>query len=92
MSKTIVFTPVFVEFVPDQLEDGKLYISKEYGTAIHLCACGCGNKTVTPIRGVDSWAMRENGDKISISPSIGNWHFPCRSHYFITDNEVRWAP
>jgi len=28
---------------------------------------------------------------VSLAPSIGNWSFPCNSHYWITGNEVRWA-
>lgn len=41
--------PEFVEFVPKELEDGVLYISIPYSTAVHKCACGCGTKTTTPI-------------------------------------------
>ena len=32
--------PEFVEFIPEQLEDGVLYISQRYGTAMHRCCCG----------------------------------------------------
>jgi hypothetical protein len=28
---------------------------------------------------------------VSLDPSIGNWSFPCRSHYWIRNNKVRWA-
>ena len=31
-------TPVFVETVPEELEEGVLYISIRYGTAAHKCA------------------------------------------------------
>lgn len=44
--KTTELTPVFIELIPDVLEQGKLYVSKKYGCSIHLCACGCGEKTV----------------------------------------------
>ena len=27
----------------------------------------------------------------SLNPSIGNWNFPCKSHYFITKNKIRNA-
>jgi hypothetical protein len=37
----------FVEYVPRELEDDVLYISIRYRTAVHRCACGCGNKVVT---------------------------------------------
>jgi len=28
---------------------------------------------------------------VTLDPSIGNWSFPCRSHYRIRNNRVRWA-
>ena len=42
--------PVYVETVPETLEEGKIYISEKYGTAVHLCACGCGLHTVTGLK------------------------------------------
>jgi hypothetical protein len=33
-----------------------------------------------------------DGKTISLDPSIGNWSFPCQSHYWITSSEVRWVP
>ncbi len=80
----------FVEFMPDQLEHGVLYISVSYNTATHLCACGCGREVITPFSPVD-WSMTYNGRTVSLRPSIGNWNFPCKSHYFITDGQVIWA-
>jgi hypothetical protein len=79
----------FVELMPKEIEDGVLYISMEYATAIHLCACGCGNKVVTPLSPKD-WKLTFDGDSISLSPSIGNWNFDCKSHYWIKNNNVRW--
>ncbi len=67
-----------------------LYITVEYGTAAHLCPCGCGSRVVTPLTPTD-WELRFNGKAVSLSPSIGNWSFPCKSHYWIIRNEVRWA-
>jgi hypothetical protein len=81
----------FVELMPAMLEDGVIYISMEYATASHLCLCGCGEKVVTPFSPTD-WNLMFDGVSISISPSIGNWDFACRSHYWITNSEVRWAP
>lgn len=80
----------FVEFVPDQLEEGILYISMDYCTAIHLCVCGCRNKVVTPFSPTD-WKMTFDGKSISLNPSIGNWNFECRSHYWIKKGKVEWA-
>lgn len=80
----------FVSFIPETLNAGTLYISMEYKTAAHLCACGCGNEVHTPISPTD-WKMTYDGDSVSLNPSIGNWDFPCRSHYFITRGKVCWA-
>lgn len=80
----------FVEFMPDKFENGVLYISIPYNTATHLCACGCGSEVITPFSPSD-WSITYNGRTVSLRPSIGNWNFPCKSHYFITDGEVRWA-
>ena len=80
----------FQEFIPDQLEEGILYISMEYCTAIHLCVCGCRNKVITPISPTD-WKFTFNGKSISLYPSIGNWNFDCRSHYWIRGGKIEWA-
>lgn len=76
-----------VEFMPERKEPGILYVSERFALAIHLCACGrCGNETVTPLDG-DGWTLTE---RATLRPSIGNWQFPCRSHYFITEGRVQW--
>jgi hypothetical protein len=84
-------TPKFVEFIPKVVEDGVLYISEEYGTASHNCACGCGTRVVTPLSPTD-WKLKVSRGNVSLSPSIGNWDYPCRSHYWIRNNEIVWAP
>ena len=35
--------------------------------------------------------MIYNGEAISLKPSVGNWSFDCKSHYWITNNEVEWS-
>ena len=80
----------FVENIPEVVDDGILYISIPYTTAVHLCCCGCGLEVVTPFSPTD-WDLNFNGDSVSLSPSIGNWSFPCRSHYWIRRNKVNWA-
>jgi hypothetical protein len=80
----------FVEFIPAELAEGILYISIPYATAAHLCACGCGRKVVTPFTATD-WRLIYDGDSVSLRPSVGNWSFPCRSHYVISKNRIRWA-
>lgn len=77
----------FVEFIPNEREEGKVYISIPYATAVHSCLCGCGMKVVTPIK-PNKWTLTFNGEAISLSPSVGNWSFPCRSHYVIRNNRV----
>lgn len=77
----------FVELIPDDLEEGVLYISMEYATAVHNCACGCGNPVISPFSRTD-WKFSFDGESISLYPSIGNWNFSCRSHYFITNSRI----
>lgn len=80
----------FVETIPDSLENNTLYISIRYSIVVHKCACGCGNEIVTPLSPYD-WQLTYNGETISLYPSIGNWSLPCRSHYWIRENEIEWA-
>ena len=80
----------FVDFIPDIIEDGILYISLGYGTVIHKCACGCGNEVNTPLNPT-GWEMVYNGETISLKPSIGNWSFDCKSHYWIVNNKIKWS-
>ena len=85
-----IITHKFVEFIPDKLEEDTLYITVEYGTAVHKCFCGCGTKVVTPLSPTD-WKLIFDGETVSLYPSIGNWGLPCRSHYWIENNKVSWA-
>ncbi len=80
----------FVEFIPQEIEEGTLYISIEYCTTIHKCICGCGNEVVTPLSPTD-WRMTFNGKAVTLHPSIGNWSFDCQSHYWIRDNKIELA-
>ena len=80
----------FVEFIPDELAPNTIYVSMEYGTAVHACLCGCGHRVITPITPTD-WQLTYDGDTISLHPSVGNWNFPCQSHYVIRQNNVIWA-
>jgi hypothetical protein len=82
--------PEFVQFVPEVLDPGVLYISVPFATASHGCACGCAEKVVTPIRPTD-WSLTWDGETVSLHPSIGNWSLACRSHYWIRRNRVVWA-
>lgn len=88
--KVQTFVPEYVEYIPTHLESGKLYISMKYAIAVHLCACGCNEKVVTPFSPQD-WNLQYNGETITLHPSIGNFEFVCRSHYFIINNKVVWC-
>ena len=96
MNRLNEIIPIYVEFMPEILEEGKLYISKRFELAIHLCACGCGIKSVTPIgiyAGKSEWVLTENNGLVSLTPSIGDWigENPYHAHYFITNNKIVWS-
>ena len=80
----------FVENMPDRIDEGILYISVEFCTAIHKCVCGCGNEVVTPLSPTD-WKLIFDGESVTLDPSIGNWSFKCQSHYWIINNKIRHA-
>ena len=84
------FAPVFVDVIPEDLESGVLYLSTRFRTASHLCACGCGDRVVTPIKPA-KWRFTFDGESVSLHPSIGRWQSTCQAHYWITRNQVMWA-
>jgi hypothetical protein len=73
------------------MENGVLYVSILYGTCVHRCLCGCGEKVVTPLS-PNHWAITYDGETVSLAPSVGSRSLPCRSHYIIHSNRVRWFP
>lgn len=79
-----------VQYLPKDLDEGVLYVSKEFEVAGHLCPCGCKNKIITPI-GKTEWSYSERKGKPSLYPSLGNWQLPCRSHYWITKGVIEWS-
>ena len=83
-------THKFVDLIPDELEDGVLFVSLKYATVAHRCCCGCGQEVVTPLSPTD-WKLIFDGLSVSLSPSIGNWSFACRSHYWIRSGKINWA-
>ena len=89
--KKVAIEPVFVEFIPERLEPGKLFISEKYKAALHLCLCGCGEIVSTPL-GRDGWELTKFPEnKITLSPSIGNYSFSCKSHYIIVKNVANFV-
>lgn len=84
------FKTKFVYRIPKELEDGVLYVCIDCNVIVHKCACGCGEKTVTPIDKINGWVMKYDGQTVTLRPSIGNFSIPCNSHYYITENKVEW--
>jgi len=80
----------YVDYIPDKIMAGKLYVCLQFATAVHKCCCGCGREVVTPLSPID-WKLISHGRSITLHPSIGNWSFPCQSHYWIKHNQVVWA-
>lgn len=92
MEKLNTITPRFVHFIPEETEEGILYISEEYKAVIHRCCCGCGHEVSTPIDSMfNGWTLTKNEGLVSLSPSIGNFQLPCNTHYFIRDNQIIWC-
>lgn len=87
MLKIQVLRPEFVQHLPDSLNEGVLYISEEFATAGHRCCCGCGEEVITPLNPAQ-WQLRKVGAGVSLYPSVGNWKFACRSHYWIKNGRV----
>lgn len=82
--------PEFVVGIPRRPEPGVLYVSMEYATTVHLCPCGCGIQVVLPLSPAQ-WRLSYDGESVSLSPSVGNWQFPCRSHYWIRNSRIHWS-
>ena len=84
------YTHAFVRSFPDRLEEGVLYVSVEFSNTAHRCMCGCGEEVYAPLTPRD-WTMLFDGETVSLDPSIGNWSFLCRSHYWLERGRVSWA-
>src|ERR1700730_12217448 len=76
-SRRIRRWPEFVDTFPATLEDDVLYISIDFCTCAHLCACGCGEEVVTPLSPTQ-WSFTYNGKDVSLRPSVGNWTLETR--------------
>lgn len=79
-----------VDSIPEILQANTLYVTTDRDVAGHLCACGCGREVITPLSPTD-WSITFGRRGATLFPSIGNWAFPCRSHYFIRDGDAVWA-
>ena len=78
-----------VQFLPERLETGVLYVSTQIKLAIHLCACGyCGYQIVTPINEKFGWNYKPGP---TLDGFIGNNKSGCCSRYFITEGNINWV-
>ena len=89
----VVFTPKYMDELPQDCEQGILYVSRKFGISTHSCPCGCGHKVVLNFKPEwsDGWDLIEEESFVTFRPSILNAGMPCRSHYFITHNTVEWC-
>ena len=87
--RTEYIEPVYVETIPDKMEQGKIYISKKYQTSIHLCLCGCGEQTVLPLDS-SMWILDDSNGKVTLMPSILQ-RGGCKSHYIITNGRANFV-
>ena len=83
--------PEYVPHLPEVLSEGILYICEEFDLAAHKCCCGCGEEVITPLNEAQ-WRVIKNGSRVSLWPSVGNWKYACRSHYWITESRIVDAP
>jgi hypothetical protein len=90
MQKLTNIELVRCHYIPKTLEPGFLYVSEEFGAAVHLCACGCGSKVSTPLAPTE-WTLHATRSGATLYPSVGNWQFPCKSHYWIRGGKIIWA-
>lgn len=90
MKRQTTLTHEFVEYIPDDLKPGTVYVCIQFATVVHKCCCGCGSEVVTPLSPTD-WKLIFDGQSISLDPSIGSWSLSCQSHYWIRCNKVVWA-
>jgi hypothetical protein len=81
---------VFLDVLPDSLDEGVLYVCIQYATSAHKCFCGCGREVVTPIHPT-KWRLTFDGKQVSLFPSVGSWSLPCQSHYWLKGGRVLWA-
>ena len=85
------YKSVIVSNIPEDLEEGVLYYSETFDTAIHKCMCGCGNEVVTPCSQSGWTAIINNYRNVSLTPSVGSFNLSCKSHYFLKNGIVKWV-
>lgn len=94
--KTLKRVPIRHEFVEQlprvkEMEEGVIYISEKYQTSGHRCLCGCGTEVIMPL-GKNWWtASFDKKGRLTMSPSVGNQQFECRSHYIIVNGGANFV-
>lgn len=88
--KQMKYTTVFVDRMPIALREGVLYVAPHFECAMHRCMCGCGEKVCTPLN-EGQWKWSFDGVDVSLSPSVGNFQYDCKSHYFLKNGNVQWC-
>ena len=78
-----------VHRLPEALAENVVYVSDEYELAALKCACGCGHR-ISLLLG-DGHKVDEFEGLADISPSIGVWDSPCKSHFWVRNGKVLWA-
>ena len=83
----------FVDKAPmrDIMEEGVVYVLPQYGCALHKCMCGCGELISTPLDEKHGWSWTFDNVNVSLNPSVGNFSYPCKSHYFLKNGNVEWC-
>ena len=81
--KKVPLEIVYIDYIPEILEEGKFYYSREFNTSNHLCVCGCKHQVPLPIK-KGEWNINIQDHTFSITPSILQ-RFDCKSHYIITN-------
>ena len=87
-----------MEFLPDNsmLDHGIMYFSAKYQVAKHICVCGCGEVSATPM--VEQFGQEKHDknawiiiDKYPLTIDASFHHrFNCRSHYSIKKGYIVW--
>ena len=79
-----------VERIPREMADSVVYHTEEFELAGLLCACGCGHRVTLLVP--DSHQVWNEGGYATVSPSVGVFDAPCKSHFFIRCGNVKMLP
>lgn len=89
----VTLVPCFVQSIPkeaDEIKDGYLYICLRYNMIVHRCPCGCNGLSEIGLNRRTRTFIYD-GVGVTLEPSVGARALPCRSHYWIRDNQVLWS-